>query len=205
MTNYTQALLNAIDGRSLKSETVRRVFDPTYKIGSNQTIDALKYLQKLPEMVGEYTAINFIEIVANHRAIGWKSLANVVDLVMTHCSEDPAEILDEIIAVVANRMMVRLDDGSSANVGGDAISAMLFKRTGHSINEGRFSSSRSDAMVEKQKIRRTLDTKIINRLKHIDPDSRDAVLLRDVLGIESKNIVPLIHLVQVLTDEAQSA
>jgi hypothetical protein len=204
MSKYIETFKKALDGRSLKSETIRKAFNPIYKIGSNRTVDALKYLQELPKMVGENTAINFIEIVANQRAVGWKSLANVVDLFMNHC-DNPSEVIDEITTAMANRMLSKLDGVEPVNSGADVISAILFKHTGKSINEGQFHSIRSDAMIENIKTIRAIKTQITNRLKRIDPDCRDAVLLRDILGIETKSIVPLMHLVQVLTNETKSA
>lgn len=205
MSKYIEILKKSMDGRSLKSETMKKAFDPKYKMGSNKTVDALKYLQELPSMVGEDMAIAYIEVVANHRAIGWKALANVIEIIIWNSKVELSDVLQEIITAVANRMIITLDDGSTANKGGEIISAILYKHTGKFINEGQYCSSRSDAMVAKTNTVNAIKTQIVNRLKRIDPDSRDAVLLRDVLGIETKSIMPLMHLVQVLTDETKSA
>jgi hypothetical protein len=205
MSKYIEELQKAMDGRSLKSKTMKKVFDPEYKMGSNKTVDALKYLQELPSMVGEDMAINFIEIVANHRAVGWKSLANVVDLIFTYC-DNPSEVLQEIITAFARRMLNKLDnEGVADNSGGEIITVILFKHTGKYINEGRFRSSRCDAMIEKNKTIKAIKAQIVNNLKIINPDSTKAVLLRDLLVIDTKSIVPFMHLVQVLTDEEKSA
>jgi hypothetical protein len=200
MSNYIEIFKKALDGRSLRTKTIQRTFSADHKTGTNLTVDALKYLKNLPDLVGEKIAIDFIEIVANQRAVGWKSLANVVDLVMSNCNK-PLEVINEIIAAMANRVVNNLDGTEPINSGSNVISAILFKHTGKEISDGIFTPNKNKSASKRKSAITSIKIQITKHLKCIDSKCRDAIILRDVLSINTKNIAPLRHLVQTLTDE----
>jgi hypothetical protein len=200
MSNYIEIFKKALDGRSLRTKTIQRTFSADHKTRTNLTVDALKYLKNLPDLVGEKIAIDFIEIVANQRAVGWKSLANVVDLVMSHCN-NPLEVTNEIIVAMANRMNNSLDKTEPINSGSNVISAILFKHTGKEISDGIFTPNKNKSASKRKSAITSIKIQITKHLKCIDSKCRDAKILREVLNIKTNNISSLRNIVQTLTDE----
>jgi hypothetical protein len=200
MSNYIEIFKKALDGRSLRTKTIQRTFSADHKTGTNLTVDALKYLKNLPDLVGEKIAIDFIEIVANQRAVGWKSLANVVDLVMSNCNK-PLEVINEIIAAMANRVVNNLDGTEPINSGSNVISAILFKHTGKAISDGTFTPNKNKSASKRKSAITSIKIQITKHLNYIDPKGRDAKILREVLNIKTNNISSLRNIASILINK----
>ncbi len=165
-----ELMQDALDGRSLKKETLERVNNPAY-VGESKVVNGVKYLMDLPNKIGEEDARKFIESFVMSRIFGWQNNADVAYLIVNHADN----IYDAFREINKTALSIISDSDIRQNKGADTVNLKLLELIGKRTGDGIFGTSKKKAKTDTQVAETVFANKIKNtikdKLKTINVDS----------------------------------